>query len=167
MVKDLVLIGVITGAHGLKGEVRIKTFTTEPQNINAYGPLALKNGHTLTILGLRSFKDTEVIARLKESIDRNAAEALRGQELYVERAQLPELEEEEYYHNDLLSLRAITEEQTEIGKVIAVQNFGASDILEIQTLEGTKVMVPFIDDAIIEVNLEQGFVTIRAAFVVD
>jgi 16S rRNA processing protein RimM len=161
-----ILVGVIRGACGLKGDVRIRSFTADVTALQKYGELQLNNGQQLTIIRLRPVNATEVVACFKGITDRDTAESLKGQELYINRTQLPPVEEGVYYYADLLTLHVQTEEGTLIGKVKTVHNFGASDILDIQTLSGKPVMVPFIQDAIQKVDLDHRMITIRAAFMV-
>lgn len=152
---DRVLLGRITGAQGLRGEVRVTTFTEAPENIAAYGPLTAGDGRIFQIEHLRPVKGAIVAARLAGIADRTAAEALRGVELYVSRDCLPAPEEGEWYYDDLIGLAAVSPEGAEIGEVIAVQNYGAGDLLEIrrpgvrQTLlvAFTEKAVPVVDIA--------------------
>ena len=112
--------------------MRIKTFTGDPLALAGYGPLFARDGRVFEILAIRP-QGTVVVARLKGVDDRSAAEALNGTELFIERATLPEeLEEEEFYHADLVGMDVLDERGERIGKVSAVQNFGAGDILEIR-----------------------------------
>lgn len=130
-----VTLAVVTGAHGVTGEVRLKLFT---EDLGAYRSF---NGGALT---LKSFRDGSngAIARFAEIPDRNAAEALRGTELTVLRSALPPLDEGEYYHIDLIGLAVATETGASVGTVAAVENFGAGDILEIERPDGSRFMVP-------------------------
>ncbi len=152
---DMVLLGRITGAQGLKGEVRITTFTEAPENITAYGPLTAGDGRIFQIEDLRFIKGAAVAARLTGIADRTAAEALRGVDLYVSRDGLPAPDENEWYYDDLVGLAAVSPEGAEIGEVIAVQNYGAGDLLEIRQPDArqtllvafTKKAVPVVDTA--------------------
>lgn len=150
---ELVLIGVIAGAHGIRGEVKLKSFTADPADITAYGVLRDEAGkHTIKIVSLKPAKDA-FIAKLKDVNDRNAAEALRGTKLYVPRARMPEPGEDSWYHADLIGLQIVGPDGTAIGTVVAVENFGAGDLLEIAPLGGgrsdflpfTKAFVPDVD----------------------
>ena len=160
MVQDKpVTLAVITGAHGVMGEVRLKVF--------GEGVAALKlhksfNGGTLTLKKLRDDGKGGAIARFAEVPDRTAAEALRGIELTVPRSALPPLEEGEYYHADLIGLAAVSDAGESLGTVIAVENFGASDILEIERPDGRRFMVPMTERAVPEWNNER--VVIATAF---
>jgi 16S rRNA processing protein RimM len=147
-----VLLGRIVAAQGLRGQVKILTFTETPENIAAYGPLSARDGRVFQIDDLRLAKNNSVIAQLSGVADRTAAEALRGTELYVFRDQLPAPSEEEWYFDDLIGLKAVYQGK-DFGKVIAVHNFGASDLLEIRSfaekktllLAFTEVNVPIVD----------------------
>ncbi len=141
---ELVLLGRITGTHGLKGEVKIATYTGEPEDIAAYGALA-SAGRYFHISAIRSVKGGTVIAVLRGVTNRDEAEKLRGTELYVSRAALPPPEDDdEYYHSDLIGLNAVSPDGETIGKIIAVHNFGAGDLLEVR-FEGQRQaeLIPF------------------------
>lgn len=152
---DKVLAGVITAAHGIKGEVKLKSFTADPKAIARYGPLLASTGERLEIQRLKGQKDG-FIATLKGIGDRNKAETLKGVELFVARSQLPEAEEGEVYLHDLIGLAAVTASGERFGTVIAVPNFGAGDLLEIRR-EGVKetVLVPFAQDYVPKVDLDR------------
>ena len=134
-----VLLAVVLGAHGLKGEVRVKTFTAAPDKLGAYGPLHAADGRSFTVGALRVLKDGEAAVAFKEIADRSAAEKLKGLELTVARSALPPAEGEEFYHADLVGLAAEDEQGRRIGKVAAVHNFGASDVLAIARDDGSEV----------------------------
>jgi 16S rRNA processing protein RimM len=159
---ELVLLGRISGAHGLKGEVKIATFTAQPEDIAAYGPLVSADGaRTFKIASLRSAGSGAVIARLHSVQDRTAAEQLKGTELYVARAALPPAEAEEYYHSDLIGLTAVSPDGDRLGEVIAVQNFGAGDLLELRRATGRQTeLIPFENAHVPKVDLEAARVTI-------
>lgn len=130
-----VTLAVVIGAHGVTGEVRLKLFTDD---LSAYREL---NGGRLTLKSIRDGSNG-AIARFAEVGDRNAAEALRGTELTVPRSALPPLAEGEYYHVDLIGLTVFADEGTPVGVVVAVENFGAGDILEIEKPDGRRFMAP-------------------------
>src|SRR5262245_31510531 len=141
--KNPVLMAVIGAAHGIKGEVRVKTFTGDPMALGEYGPLHGRDGRPFEVLDLR-LQGNIVVARLKGIGDRSAAEALTGTELFVERAALPDkLEEEEFYHADLIGMDVLDERGNQLGKVTAVQNFGAGDILEVKGPGLNGAWIPF------------------------
>ena len=148
-----VLMAVIGAAHGIKGELRVKTFTGDPLALEGYGPLVAKDGRCFDILDIRP-QGTVVVVRFRGIGDRSAAEALTGTELFVERAALSTaLDDEEFYHTDLVGLSVVDEHGAEIGKVTAVQNFGAGDILEIAGPGLNGALVPFTKAAVPVVDL--------------
>ncbi len=149
-----ILLGHIAGAHGIRGEVLIKTYTEAPENVGAYGPLSDESG-TRTF-NLKSARATPkgVVARLQGVDDRNAAEALKGIALYIERDRLPAAADGEFYHADLIGLAAVDSDGKPLGEIVAVQNYGAGDLLEIR-LEGSSKteLVPFTDATVPEVDI--------------
>ena len=154
-----VLLGRVAGAHGLKGEVRIKTFTQDPSAIAAYGPLEDEAGaRRFEISKLRVVKDG-VVAQLKGVTTREAAEALKGVEFYVGREKLPEMEDPStFYHADLIGLVAINAKGAALGQVVAVQNFGAGDLLEVRPATGgATVLVPFTQEIVPDIDREAGW----------
>ena len=157
----LILLGQITGAHGIRGDVILRTFTADPADIAAYGPLTDASGARPLALSVVRVSDKGVVARVKGVADRNAAEALKGRELFVARSKLPKADEAEYYHADLIGLKAVTPEGVEIGRVIAVQNFGAGDLLEIKMSGGKDAeFIPFTDACVPDVDIAAGRVTV-------
>lgn len=157
----LILLGQITGVHGIRGDVIVRTYTGDPASIAAYGPLTDKAGSRPLTLSVVRVSDKGVVARAKGVSDRNAAEALKGRELYVVRSKLPKTDEAEYYHADLIGLAAVTLEGADIGRIIAVQNYGAGDLLEIKmTGGGDTEFVPFTNACVPDVNISAGRVTV-------
>ena len=149
-----ILLGHIAGAHGIRGEVLIKTYTEAPENVGAYGPLSDESG-TRTF-NLKSARATQkgVVARLQGVDDRNAAEALKGIALYIERDRLPAAADGEFYHADLIGLAAVDGDGKPLGEIVAVQNYGAGDLLEIRLAgTGRTELVPFTDAAVPEVDI--------------
>ena len=138
-----VTLAVIIGAHGVTGEVRLKVFAEDLSAFTAF------NGGTLTLKSLRAGPNG-AIARFAELRDRNAAEALRGTELTVPRNALPPLAPGEYYHVDLIGLSVVSEGGAAIGRVVAIDNFGAGDVLEIERGDGGRFMVPMTPNAVPE-----------------
>lgn len=154
-----VCLGQVTGAHGVRGEVRLRSFTGVPEAIADYGPLEDESGaRRFTILSLRPGKNA-LIARIEGVDSREAAEALKGVELWVDRAVLPEESEEgAYYHADLIGLVAINAEGAALGQVVAVHNFGAGDLLEVRPATGGQtVLVPFTEAIVPDLDLEAGW----------
>jgi 16S rRNA processing protein RimM len=135
-----VTLAVIIGAHGVTGEVRLKLFGEGADSLKRYGDF-IAGARTLSLKSIRPGPHG-AIARFAEVTDRNAAEALRGVELAVPRSALPPLGDGEYYHCDLIGLSCISQDQSEIGTIVAVENFGAGDIVEIEKPDGKWFMVP-------------------------
>ncbi|AZO10650.1 MULTISPECIES: ribosome maturation factor RimM [unclassified Mesorhizobium] len=154
-----VQMAVIGAAHGIKGELRVKTFTGDPLALADYGPLQAKDGRVFHILDIRP-AGTVVVVRFKGIGDRNAAEALAGTELFVDRSVLPDDgEEDEFYHADLIGLE-VRDDTGVIGRVVAVHNFGGGDILDV-TIAGRKgVLIPFTQAAVPHVSIADGFVQV-------
>ena len=139
-----VTLAVITGAHGVTGEVRLKLFTGD---LGAYKAF---NGGSLTLKSLRNG-----IARFAEVPDRNAAERLRGTELTVPRSALPPLEEGEYYHADILGLACVSTTGEPLGHVVAIDDFGAGDVIEVERPDKKRFMVPMRAEAVPEWDAER------------
>ncbi|MER8518548.1 ribosome maturation factor RimM [Mesorhizobium sp. M0644] len=158
-----VQMAVIGAAHGIKGELRVKSFTGDPLALADYGPLYARDGRAFQIVDIRP-ANTVVVVRFKGVNDRNAAEALAGTELFVDRSVLPdEGEEDEFYHADLVGLEVKDDIGAIIGKVVTVHNFGGGDILDV-TLAGRKgVLIPFTQAAVPEVSIAGGFVRVDPA----
>lgn len=155
-------MGRIGAAHGIKGEVRIQSFTEDPLAIMDYGPLVTnKPGLVIEILEARTTTNV-LVARLKGFADRNAVEKLNGTELFIDRDLLPQIEDEDdFYHADLVGLDARLEDGTSIGQVIAVPNFGAGDMLELRpTAGGETRFIPFTKAAVPEIHIAAGYVVV-------
>jgi 16S rRNA processing protein RimM len=140
-----VTLAVIIGAHGVTGEVRLKLFTEDVDSFKAHKSF---NDGALTLKSIRA--GNNIIARFAEIADRNAAEGARGTELTVPRAALPPLAEGEYYHADLIGLSCVSTEGEALGTCVAVENFGAGDVLEIERPDKKRFMVPMNADAVPE-----------------
>ena len=152
-------LGVITGAHGVRGLVRVKSFTEVPEDVAAYGPVSDEQGARSFTLTLTGQSKGALLARIEGIVDRDRARALKGTRLYVSRDLLPALDEEQtYYHADLLGLAAEDREGRPLGRVTAVLNFGAGDILE---LDGAAArLVPFTRRAVPVVDLDGGRIVV-------
>lgn len=155
-----VCVGAVTGARGLKGEVRIKSFTADPEAIAAYGPVTDKAGGRRFVLRVTGRVKGALIARLDGVEDRDAAEALKGTELYVPRSALPETDASTFYHADLVGLSVTTADGDDLGTVKAVHNFGAGDVLETTGKGAPGAMLPFTDTVVTSVDLEAGRITV-------
>jgi 16S rRNA processing protein RimM len=153
-----VTLAVIIGAHGVTGEVRLKLFCEDVDSLRAHKSFT---GGSLTLKSLRP--GNQIIARFAEITDRNGAEAARGTELTVPRDALPPLAEGEYYHADLIGLSCVSTAGEELGVCIAVENFGAGDIIEVERPDGKRFMVPMKAEAVPDWGER---ITIDAAFVI-
>ena len=150
-----VCLGVITGVHGVRGLVKVKSFTEVPEDVAAYGPLTDEDGERVLTLTVTGRSKDALLVRFEGVADRDQAQALKGTRLYVARDVLPALDEEQtYYHADLLGLAAEDRDGHPLGRVAAVHNFGAGDILELDG-EGRR-LVPFTRQAVPVVDLEGG-----------
>ena len=150
---DRICVAQIGAAHGIRGEVRLRSFTGDPMAIASYGPLESEDGtRRFTIETLRPAKD-HFVARLEGVGDRNAAEQLTNLRLYVARDRLPPAGDGEFYHADLVGLAAVTPDGAALGTVTAVHNFGAGDVIEIKPASGEALLVPFTDAAVPEIDL--------------
>jgi 16S rRNA processing protein RimM len=143
-----IVVAAIIGAHGVAGEVRLKVFA---EDLKAYRRF---NDGALTLKSLRHGSNGE-IARFAEIADRNAAEAMRGTQITVARDDLPPLAEGEYYHADLLGLAATSPDGTPLGHIVAIDNYGAGDVIEIERPDGKRFMIPMNADAVPEWNAER------------
>lgn len=157
-----ILMGKIGAAHGIKGEVRITSHTQDPEAIASYGPLDTdRPGLIITIEAARLNK-TVLVARIKGIKDRNAAEALNGVSLFVDRDRLPDTEDEDdFYHADLIGLDARLDTGVSIGKVLALHNYGAGDLIEIaDTRSGDTFLYPFTKAVVPTIRVAEGFLVI-------
>lgn len=155
-----VCLGAVVGAHGVSGEVKIKSFTAEPDDIAAFGPLEDEaTGRSFELAARRGSGDL-VIARITGIDDRDAAQALKGTRLFVSREALGTPPDDEYYHVDLIGLRAERENGQAVGRVRAVHNFGAGDMIEIESGASSgaveTAMVPFTAEAVTVVDIAGG-----------
>ena len=159
---ERIRVARIGAAHGIRGEVKLWSFTQDPAAVADYGPLETQDGtRRFEIETLRAAKD-HFVARLKGVSDRNAAEALRNLDLYVPRERLPAIEEDDtYYYADLVGLMAVTADGALLGSVKALHNFGAGDIVEIEPDGGgTPLMLSFTAANVPAVNIEAGRIVV-------
>jgi len=155
-----ICVARIGAAHGVRGEVKLWPFTEDPMAVIDYGPLSSKDGaREFEVVRARIAKD-HLVAVLKGIATREDAERVNGIELYIARDKLPPAEAGEYYHADLIGLRAIDDAGAAIGKVLALHNFGAGDIIEIAPPSGPTLMLPFTDAVVPTVDLAEGHVVI-------
>jgi len=152
---DMITLGEIGRPHGVRGEVKLRSFTDDPCAIAAYGGLVTEKGERVTLKNVRAAQD-HVIARIEGVTDRDAADRLKGRKLMVARDALPDLEDEdEAYIADLEGLKVLDTAGVEIGEIVAVPNYGAGDLLEV-ALPGQKatLLLPFSDDVVVEITEE-------------
>lgn len=154
---DRVCVGAIAGAFGVKGEVRLKSFCSTPEDIAAYGPLFTEDGGRSFALRLTRPMSGGLAARLSGVVSKEEADALKGVTLWADRARLPHLPDDEFYHADLIGLEVFDTGGAALGRVRAVQNFGAGDILEIYAPgRKTTLMLPFTRAVVPTVDLRAG-----------
>jgi 16S rRNA processing protein RimM len=168
--KNPVLMATVGAAQGLRGEVRAKTYTTEPTALGDYGNLHSADGRVFEILDLRELKGMAVV-RFKGVNDRNAAEALNGLDLFIERDNLPAelLEDDEFFYADLEGLEAFDDTGKSYGVVTGIFDFGAGDLLELKAPGKRPLLIPFSEAAVLEIDLEDGRILVDpiAAGLVD
>jgi 16S rRNA processing protein RimM len=156
-----ICIARIGAAHGVRGAVKLWTFTEDPLAVQRYGPLVTKDGaRQFELTSAREAKG-HLVATLKGVATREDAERLNGLELYVARDQLPATGENEFYHADLIGLTALTTGNEPLGRVVAIHNFGAGDIIEIAPPSGVTMLLPFTNAVVPSVDLSGGRVVIQ------
>jgi 16S rRNA processing protein RimM len=157
----LVCLGQIGAPHGVRGEVRLRSFTAEPEAIAAYGPLQTEDGRAIEIETLRPAKD-HFVAALAGIHDRDAAAQLANVKLYAPRERLPQLADpEEFYYADLIGLAVVDPSGERIGSVVAIHNFGAGDLLDVQLdASGRSELLPFNDSNVPKVDIAAGTIVI-------
>jgi 16S rRNA processing protein RimM len=155
-----VLLAAVIGAQGLKGEVKARLFTASPDALPRYGVLHTRDGRELKVTAFRPTKPGEAVIAFEGVRDRNAAEALKGAELLVDRAALPQTEEDEFYHADLIGLEARDAEGRILGKVSALYNYGASDVIELTRPDGDDVLLAFSRETVPVLNIAAGYIVV-------
>ncbi len=159
----MVCIGAVAGAHGVRGNVRIKPFTDAPEDVAAYGPVTDAEGARVFDLTPVGEAGGLVVARMSGVSDRDAAEALKGFRLYIPRERLPAPAPDEFYHADLIGLRVVDTAGREAGTVNALHDFGAGDLIEIRRPDDRLVLLPFTRTAVPAIDPAAGEVTVEAA----
>jgi 16S rRNA processing protein RimM len=155
-----ICVARIGAPHGVRGAVKLWTFTEDPMAVSDYGPLTSKDGtRSFEVETAREAKG-HLVATLKGVVSREDAERLNGVELYVARDQLPPTDDDEYYHADLIGLAAVDPAGAPIGRVLAIHNFGAGDIIEIAPPQGSTLLLPFTNAVVPTVDLTAGRVVI-------
>ena len=161
MSRAQICVARIGAAHGVRGAVKLWTFTEDPMAVMQYGPLSTKDGaRNFEVANAREAKG-HLVATLKGVATREEAERLNGIELYIPRSKLPATDADEYYHADLIGLAAENAAGEAIGRVIAIHNFGAGDIIEIATANGPTIMLPFSNAVVPEIDLKGGRIVIE------
>lgn len=153
-------IGVIIAAHGIRGEVKIKHFLDNPKSILSSTAIYNADGSKHYKIKVQSVSSDILIAAIDGVTDRNAAEALKGTELYVATSALPAAPDGSVYYRDLIGLEARLESGVKYGEIVTVQNFGAGDIIEIKKLDGSLEMLPFNNNFVGDVDTKKGFAVI-------
>lgn len=153
-----VCLGAIVGVHGIRGEVKLKSFTENPKDIGIYGSLYNKDQTKSFEIKIVGYSKELLRAKIKGVDDRTIAEGLIGTELWTDRDVLPSLKEEEFYYTDLVDLKVMLE-GCEVGKVLGVYNFGAGDVLEV-SFNGDSQMLPFTKEYVPTINVAEGYVVI-------
>lgn len=156
MAEDKLCVGVIVGAHGVRGDLRVKSFTAAPQDLVSYGALTDASGARQFRMRVLGVARGLLRVHMDGVEDRNAADALAGIELYIPRDRLPAPEEDEFYHSDLVGLRAERPDGSFYGTVRALHDFGAGEIIEIALTQGGAAMLPFTRAVAPEIDLEAG-----------
>jgi 16S rRNA processing protein RimM len=153
---DWVCVAAVATAHGIRGALKLRCFTERPEDAAAYGPVYDKHGNLLFELKLIGRSRGGVLVEADGIADRNAAEALRGTELFVPRTALPDLGPEEFYHSDLEGLDVLRADGARLGVVRALANFGAGDIVEVLAEDGRTLALPFDHETVRAVDLQSG-----------
>ncbi len=151
-----VCVGIIVGVHGVRGAVRIKSFTVDPAAIASYGALSDEAGAREFMLRILGATRGAILATVADVRDRDAAEALRGTRLYVPRGRLPEPAAGEFYHADLIGLPVADKAGAMLGRITAIHNFGAGDVVEIETGSGRSVLMPLRPEFVPRIDLGAG-----------
>lgn len=166
--KDLVCLGEIVSAHGIKGWVKIVTFTEYPEDLVAYGPLIRQDFSPIAIHVETLKTATTVLASIDGCVTRNQAEAYKNTKLFIYKDQLPPLDEDEYYHEDLVGMKVLDDAGEIVGTVHALQNAGAGDFLEISAVQGSKpITAIFSNDSVIRVDLDKREIYIYSGFLLS
>lgn len=163
----LVAVGVITGAHGIRGQVKLRSFTDDPYDITEYGALMNASGSKRFDIRIDGENKGGLFATIQGVKDRNAAELLRGTELFVDKANIPPADEDEFFYDDLIGLEVRDSNGENIAKVAAMYNFGAGDIIELHMAGRGKEMYPFTKQNFPEVHVSEGYVLAELPEIVD
>ena len=161
MLANPVLVGRFGAAHGVRGEVRLQSFTQDPKAIGRYGPLVAMDGRRFSLTSVRLVKDAMLVVRVEGVADRSAAEGLTHIDLFIDRAALPPPAEEEFYIADLVGLEAVDLSGATIGRIVDVPNYGGGDLVEVKpTTGGETLLYPFTKDCVPTIDIAGRRVTI-------
>jgi 16S rRNA processing protein RimM len=161
MPENLVCVAKITSPHGVRGAVKLKTFTEDPESIRDYSPLYSKDGKEKFEITILSSKEGMLIAKISGVNDRNEAASLRGRELYADKNLFPDLEEDEFYYDDLIGMQVVLENGEEFGSVVNLHNFGGGDLVEISLQGQSKTeLFAFTREIFPKIDAENKTVTI-------
>lgn len=168
MTSPRIHVGTIVGVHGVRGFIKVKSFMAVPQDITQYGPVTDGTGDRSFALQVKHFNKDVLVASLEGVDTREAAEALKGTQLYVSRDVLPEPDTDEFYHADLIDLEAVDQKGQLVGRVREVHDFGAGDFLVIYDREGGKeYTISFTKEAVPFVSLKEGRLVVNGDFLID
>ena len=167
MPEDKVCLGAIVGVHGIKGEVKVKSFSDDEKNLDRYGVLTNEAGDQNFSLKIVGHSKELLRVKIKGIDDRNTAETLIGTGLYVKRDLLPDLADDEFYHTDLIGLKAKNNQDEIVGEVNAIYNFGAGDLIEIKLSDGKLEMLPFTSQFVPTINIKERFIIVEMMQFVD
>ena len=160
MNNNKVCIGIVTSPHGIKGEVNVKTFLDNPKDLPNFKYIFdVSVNRTFKILDVRGVKKDMVIVKIKGFDNRNKAEEIRGKKLYIDKSELPDTEEDEFYQKDIIGLK-VFENKKVIGKVLNVYNYGAGEMIEIELKNKQIEAIPFNDDYVKNIDLKKGNIEI-------
>ncbi|NQW02312.1 MAG: ribosome maturation factor RimM [Rhodospirillales bacterium] len=157
---ELICVGAVTGARGIKGDIRIKSFTDDPEAIASYGPLYDKTGTKTFDLQITGQAKGQLVGRIKGTPDRNAAEKLKGLQFFVPRDVLPAPDDDEFYFSDLIGLRVEDREGKSLGTIQSVDDYGAGNVLEIVGVVAGGLLVPFTKQTVPRVDIGKGLVVV-------
>jgi len=159
---EKLIVGVVTGVHGVRGIVRVKSFTENPMDLTSYGPLTDTTGRTVYDLDVQGQSKGQLLVRIAGIADRDAALALKGTELHIDRSALPQpKDEDEFYHADLIGLACVTTDGTEVGRVKALFDFGAGEMIEVSQPGNGSIFIPFTQEAVPEIDMNAGRIVIN------
>ena len=145
-------VGVVVGAHGVRGQFKVKPFTDQPKALDSYGPVWLEDDTKLSLKVKSVSPKGHVLVSAREVTTRDQADALRGIHLYIDRQSLPETADDELYHADLIGMAVATDAGQHLGEIIGIHDFGAGEIVEIRPATGSSFMLPFAKDYVAKID---------------